>query len=107
MPDLKAHVINMLKSTIETLSNDCTDDEVAEAISSINPHRFGFVRESDFANTDECMRYLGIGNRGKFFSLTKENKIENKRFNNMPIGFRKKDMEKLYYKINGKKKLFK
>lgn len=107
MPDLKSHVINMLKSTIETLSNDCTDDEVAEAISSINPHRFGFVRESDFANTDECMRYLGIKNRGKFFSIIRDNGIENKTFNNMHIGFRKKEIEKLYMKLNKTKKIFK
>lgn len=106
MPNLKEQLIKLLKTTITDISDECSDEEVGEAIALINPHRYGFFRECDFANTDECMKYLGVKSRKKFFELTKQHKIENKKVNNMPIGFRKKDIEKIYISLYSTKKKF-
>lgn len=106
MPNLKEQLIKLLKTTITDISVECSDDEVGEAIALINPHRYGFFRESDFANAEDCMKYLGVKSRKRFFELTKECKVTNKKVNNMPIGFRKKEIERIYFKLYSTKKKF-
>lgn len=50
-----------------------------------------WIRESDYINTDRAMKILGLGkNRSEFFRLMREYGIENKKVNNMHIGFSKR-----------------
>ena len=61
----------------------------------------GYVNPKDLLTYDKAMRMLGIKSRNKFSSLCRENGISNVRINNMRVGFRREDIERLYDIVSG------
>lgn len=90
---VKRAAITMIEALKNDIINKWTDDEITSAVAMFNPHLFGYVKEDDFVNYDEAMKILHMGNnRVRLLELCKMYGIENVRFNNMPIGFPKRDI---------------
>lgn len=82
----------MLANAIEQiLSGECTEDEIADVITSLNPETKGYKREEDYVTIDKGMKMLGLGqNRVRFCALMRENGIVNEKFNTVPIGYNRR-----------------
>lgn len=82
----------MLANAIEQiLSGECTEDEIADVITSLNPETKGYKREEDYVTIDKGMKMLGPGqNRVRFCALMRENGIVNEKFNTVPIGYNRR-----------------
>lgn len=95
------YAIVVLKNAIkDIICGNCSEEEVADIISKVNPERHGMIDPDDYMNYDEAMKELPFGyNRNKLNALAKKYGIENKRVNNMPIGFNRKDIELLVKKV--------
>ena len=84
------------RAYFEIKHGKCDEDEVEEIITKLNPESHGYIKPSDYCNTDEALKILGFGaNRNRLFTLTKKYGIENHRVNNVPIGFKKAEIERL------------
>ena len=80
----------------EIKTGKCNDEDVEEMIARLNPEAHGYIRPTDYCNADEALKILGFGtNRNRLFDLTKKYGIENHRLNNMPIGFKRAEIERL------------
>ena len=93
---IKKAALKLLDKLKEQVMTDCSDEEITEALAKFNPERHGYVKESDFMNYDQALEYLHLGqNRTKLNELCKSYGIKCVRFNNAPIGFPTKDIERL------------
>lgn len=90
----------MLANAIEQiLSGECTEDEIADVITSLNPEARGYKREDDYVTIDRGMKMLGMGqNRVRFCALMRENGIVNEKFNTVPIGYNRRKILALKHK---------
>lgn len=99
----------MIRSLLEQAmseADECTDEELSKVVGSLNCERHGFIRPADYVNTDEAMKMLGLSSRNKFFEIARGLGVESRRINNQPIGFHKKDLERMYEEIHKKSKTF-
>ena len=101
-------VIDAIRDKI--INNECDEMTLTESLSQFHPAMNGYFSRWEYINADRAMDILQLGyNRGKFFSLLKEYGIENHKLNNMPIGYKRSDIERLAnilnieYKINRSK----
>lgn len=86
-------IIDMLKDYV---NKDCDDEEIAFALERFNPQRFGYIKEDEYINYEKAMAILGLSNnRVKLNELCKKYKIRNRKFNNVPIGFKRSEIEHL------------
>lgn len=90
----------MLANAIEQiLSGECTEDEIADVMTSLNPETKGYKREEDYVTIDKGMKMLGLGqNRVRFCALMRENGIVNEKFNTVPIGYNRRKILALKHK---------
>ncbi len=85
----------------EIKNGKCSEEEVDEIITRLNPESHGYIKPTDYCNADEALKILGFGtNRNKLFELTKKYGIENHRLNNMPIGFKRAEIERLKFTLD-------
>lgn len=93
---IKATILAIVDRLKEYVSEDCDDEDIAFALEKFNPQRFGYVKEEDYVNYEKAMDILGLNNnRVKLNELCKKYKIKNRRFNNVPIGFKRDEIERL------------
>lgn len=93
---IKKIALSLLDIIREQIVSDCDEDELAASLAKFHPERHGYVKESDFINYDEAMDILHLGrNRVKLKQLCDSYGIKNIRFNNMYIGFPRRDIERL------------
>lgn len=72
---------------------DCSDNDLAQAINSIEKVNSEYVREDDFLNYDSVMRILHYSsNRVGFSNLMKKKGIKQHKFRNQKIGFKKSEI---------------
>lgn len=91
---LALDLLDNLRSKI--VSDDCSDEELTEALVKFHPENHGYFKQEDFVTSDKAMKMLHLGNnRAKFFQLTKEYGIVNHKISNQNIGFLRKDIERL------------
>lgn len=84
------------KIKLQIINGDCDEDEIASTMAKFNPQVNGYVKEDDFVNYDEALKILGLSNnRAKLNKLCKKYGIKNVKFNNMSIGFPRKEIERL------------
>ena len=99
-PTMRYAIVVLQNAIKDILCGNCSEEEVVDIISKVNPERHGMIDPNDYINYDEAMKMLPFGyNRNKLNALAKKYGIENKRVKNMPIGFHKKDIELLVKKI--------
>lgn len=90
---IKKAALSILDAIKDDIVKKWTDEEITSAVAKFNPNLFGYVKEDDFVNYDEALKILHMGNnRVRLTELCKIYGIENVRFNNMPIGFPKRDI---------------
>lgn len=94
---LMKYAIVVLKNAIkDIMTGECNEDDVADIMVKLSPERHGYINPDDYLNYDKAMKEMPFGyNRNKLNSLMKEHGIENKRVNNMAIGFNKKEIQLL------------
>lgn len=74
-------------------SDDCSDNDIAQAINGLEKVNSEYVREDDFLNYDMSMRLLGYSsNRVGFSNLMKKYRIKQHTFRNQKIGFKKSEL---------------
>lgn len=93
----KQYVWKFCKQILRDLKNgECSDEQIDELVSSIEPNKHGSYKEEDFVNADQAMEILQIGNnRNLFFGLLKTYKIEAKTFKGKKIGYLKSDIMRI------------
>jgi hypothetical protein len=80
----------------QLIDGQCDEEDIQDAMTKFHPENNGYFKQEDFITADKAMKILHLGtNRVKFFELTKEYGIENKKISNQNIGFLKKDIERL------------
>lgn len=101
-PPIIRAAYRMLKSaTRQLLYGECSEDEIAETLSTISKMESGYKREDDYVTIDEGMRILGFGqNRVGFCNLMKQHGIVNEKFNNVKIGYNKHKILALKSQMN-------
>lgn len=78
---------------LDIFSEDCSENDISQAINGIEKVNSGYVREEDYLTYDGAMRLLGYSrNRNGFSKLMKENNIKQHTFRNTKIGFSKADI---------------
>lgn len=105
------HTLNKVWSLVkeEIKNGHCDDIDIEESARQVMD-MFGeeYINPKEYMNYDEALDYLGLGyNRGKLNALCKQYGIINHRIRNVPIGFKRKDIERLFYILqeeNKKKK---
>lgn len=98
------YAIRLLNELIDDIrSGKCSEKEFTDAIAKFNPEVKGYVKEDDFMNYDEVGIELGMRwDRNKINRLCKTNNIKNRRFNNMTIGFPRKEILRLKEMLENK-----
>lgn len=86
-------LIDELKQYIT--ENGCSDEFIAEILAKYHNEIKGYVSEESFVNYDDAMKMLDIHNRTKFRDICKQHGIENIKFRNRNIGFRREDIKRL------------
>lgn len=77
----------------DIFTEDCSDNDLAQAINSIEKVNSEYVREDDFLNYDSAMRILHyFSNRVGFSNLMKKKGIKQHKFRNQKIGFKKSEI---------------
>lgn len=80
----------------QLIDGQCDEEDIKDAMTKFHPENNGYFKQEDFITADKAMKILHLGtNRVKFFELTKEYGIENKKISNQNIGFLRKDIERL------------
>ena len=80
----------------QLIDGQCDEEDIQDAMTKFHPENNGYFKQEDFITADKAMKILHLGtNRVKFFELTKEYGIENKKISNQNIGFLRKDIERL------------
>lgn len=80
----------------QLIDGQCNEEDIQDAMTKFHPENNGYFKQEDFITADKAMKILHLGtNRVKFFELTKEYGIENKKISNQNIGFLRKDIERL------------
>ena len=87
-------ILDNIKERIEGC--EYSDDEILGVICGLDAKARGYVNPKDLLTYDKAMRMLGIKSKKKLSSLCRENGISNVRINNMSVGFRREDIERLY-----------
>lgn len=99
-PTMRYAVKMLINAIKDILSGECTEEEVAEIASKLNPERHGMINPNNYISYDKAMKEMPFGyDRNKLNALAKKYGIENKRVNNMPIGFDKREIELLAKKV--------
>jgi hypothetical protein len=99
-PTMRYAIVILQNAIKDILCGNCSEEEVAEIASKLNPERHGMINPDNYINYDDAMKQMPFGyNRNKLNALTKKYGIETKRINNMAIGFNRKDIELLVKKI--------
>lgn len=82
---------------IKIINNDCDDSEIMEAMTKYHPSvNKEYFNPKDYCNYDEACKILHLSaNRAKLRSLCDEYGIECVYIKNRPLGFPKKDIERL------------
>ena len=83
------------------IAGDCSDEDLTRNMQRINLDiNSDYINKNDYINTDQAIKIIGKGcNRTKFFELTKKYGIKNHTLNNQHIGFLKKEIEELAWKL--------
>lgn len=90
---------------LDILSEDCSENDVAQAINSIEKVNSEYVREDDFLNYDGEMRLLGYSsNRVGFSNLMKRHNIKQQVFRNQKVGFKKSEILALKSELEAEQK---
>ncbi len=90
---------------LDILSEDCSENDVAQAINSIEKVNSEYVREDDFLNYDGAMRLLGYSsNRVGFSNLMKKHGIKQQVFRNQKVGFKKSEILALKSELEAEQK---
>lgn len=90
---IKRATIAALETLIETITNDITEDELAEFIVKLRPDIHGYIKQDMFVNSDQGMKILNMKDRNKFFALMKEFGIKNQKLSRQSVGFLKSEVE--------------
>lgn len=103
---IKRIAIDLLESIkSKIINNECSDEDITDAMTKFHPESHGYVKEDDFVNYDKALKILGLSNnRAKLNQLCKKYGIKNVKFNNASIGFPKKDIERLAEVLKAKQK---
>lgn len=101
LSSIKKAALKVLDKLKEQVMTDCDDEQISKTLSNCHPAiKDEYINPNDYCNADEAMDMLHLGyNRAKFFALTKKYGIKNHKVNNQPIGFLKKDIERLKDKL--------
>lgn len=90
---------------LDILSEDCSENDVAQAINSIEKVNSEYVRPTDVLNYDESMRILNFSNnRVGFKHLMDAKGIEQVIFKNRKIGYRKSEILALKSELEAEQK---
>ena len=77
----------------DLFSSDCSEDELASAVNSLEKVSSEYVKPSDYYNYDEAMEELEYGsNRAGFVALMKKHGIKSRQFKGHKIGFNKAEI---------------
>lgn len=96
-----------VQSILDRIDRDeCSEEELLHFIERTNAHTNGYYREEDFVNYDKAQKMLHIGDRTKMKAFLDRNRVKMHKFNNMPVGFLRSEVEALKtkaMKLFGKK----
>ena len=99
-PTMRYAIVVLQNAIKDILCGNCSEEEVAEIASKLNPERHGMINPDNYINYDDALKQMPFGyNRNKLNALTKKYGIETKRINNMAIGFDKREIKELARKV--------
>lgn len=93
----------LLNKMFDLFSEDCSDDEIARSLNSLNNINSEYINPDDYISYDKAMEILHFGkNRAGFSNLMKIKGIKNKKINNVHIGFPKSEILSLVPQIEAR-----
>lgn len=91
-------IVDEIRNNI--VDNKCSDDELIRAVAKLEANSNGYIDPKNLLTYDKAMDLVGVRNRTTFCELCKKNKIKNIKINNVGVGFKREDIEKLKQIIN-------
>ena len=102
---IKRAMLALIDKLKEHVMEDCDDDDIAFALAKFSPQRYGYVKEDEYINYEKAQAILCISNnRTKLNELCKMYGIKNHKINNMPVGFKRSEIERLAVILEEKRK---
>lgn len=93
---IRKAALDLLDRLKEQVAESCDERALTESLAQFHPESNGYFKRSDYINADKAMNILQLGyNRAKFYALLKEYGITNNKLNNMPIGYKRAEIERL------------
>lgn len=98
---IKKFLFETLFSRIfDIFNDDCTEEDIASSVNSLEKVNSEYVRPDDFLNYDQAMKLLHFSNnRAGFSALMKKHDIQQHTFKNQKIGFKKSEVLALKTKL--------
>lgn len=99
-----AELKHTLLDGLRRIDNDeCSEEYVMGMINRFNAESKGFYNKESLVNYDKAMKILNVKNRNKFNDLCKQYHIEQKKLNNVPVGFLRAEIEDLAVRLSKEK----
>lgn len=91
---LMRHAISAVKDILDRLENgECKDEEIGYILGKLNTEHKGYFKDDSFANYDQAMRILNIGDRQTMLNVLKKHGVEQHTINNRKMGFLRSEVE--------------
>ena len=88
---------------IDEGDDSCSEAYAMGMVNRFNAESKGFYDKDSLVNYDKAMKILNVKNRNKFNDLCTRYHIEQKKLNNMPVGFLKAEIEDLAVRLSKEK----
>ena len=97
LSSIKKVAVMLLDRMKEKVINEWDDQKIFKALIRFHPScDSDYFNPNEYCNADEGMKILGLGyNRNKFFSIIKKYGIKNHKVNNVPLGYKRCEIERL------------
>lgn len=96
--EIALKIIDEIRNKI--IQGKCSDDELIRAVAKLEANSNGYIDPKNLLTYDKAMDLVGVRNRTTFCELCKKNKIKNIKINNVGVGFKREDIERLKQIIN-------
>ena len=94
---IKQAALKVVDDLRDNIIMNCDDEELAKSMVQFHPSSHKeYINPKEYCNADDGMDLLDMGyNRNKFFKILKKFGIKNHKVNNVPLGYKIKDIERI------------
>lgn len=78
----------------DLLYGECTEEEVGDILTKLEPKEHGYICPEDYMTVDECLRYLNMPRKQFYDRIVHRRKLQPHYFKNKSMGYRRDEVER-------------